>query len=282
MILSRCQIMVMGLLPISRCFAYDDGMRNILKGVARKVRTYRRSRQRERGRARSRSPARLPDREKDARERSRTRSPARSDPSVSDRCVKCNDAHTDEFPLIQLECQMKSNSFMCTDCFGNTIAENGGLWDPIQCPFQTKVGRKVDGEFSFRCELHGRSELPLEELKSLEVHFPKIMELYDKRDKDREALINEMVVINEMLPILEKWDKTPGNVTKYCPNPKCNFQILKADGCNHMTCSKCNLEFCWICGKRFMRFRVWDMLGNRQPKGHCDTFRHEEMEPRRQ
>jgi hypothetical protein len=30
-----------------------------------------------------------------------------------------------------------------------------------------------------------------------------------------------------------------------CPN--CGFGTEKSDGCNHMTCAKCNYDWCWIC-----------------------------------
>lgn len=36
---------------------------------------------------------------------------------------------------------------------------------------------------------------------------------------------------------------------KNCPN--CKIEIEKAFGCDHMTCTACNFEFCFICGKKY-------------------------------
>ena len=35
--------------------------------------------------------------------------------------------------------------------------------------------------------------------------------------------------------------------------PRCGILILKSerDGCNHMKCSTCSYEFCWICGMKY-------------------------------
>lgn len=35
--------------------------------------------------------------------------------------------------------------------------------------------------------------------------------------------------------------------TKKCINKKCGAAIEKNGGCNHMRCSRCNTEFCWLC-----------------------------------
>lgn len=37
--------------------------------------------------------------------------------------------------------------------------------------------------------------------------------------------------------------------TKQCP--RCNVNIIKNGGCNHMTCENCNYEFCWICMEKY-------------------------------
>lgn len=35
--------------------------------------------------------------------------------------------------------------------------------------------------------------------------------------------------------------------SKKCPNSNCNAPIQKNEGCNHMKCSKCKHDFCWVC-----------------------------------
>lgn len=46
------------------------------------------------------------------------------------------------------------------------------------------------------------------------------------------------------LGLLLNWEKSK-NVKK-CP--KCGFHIEKTEGCNHMSCTRCQHQFCWLCG----------------------------------
>jgi hypothetical protein len=43
----------------------------------------------------------------------------------------------------------------------------------------------------------------------------------------------------------EVWKSSHGGKCKKCPN--CRHHIEKNGGCNHMTCSFCEHEFCWLC-----------------------------------
>ncbi|KAF2271075.1 hypothetical protein CC78DRAFT_528017 [Lojkania enalia] len=54
--------------------------------------------------------------------------------------------------------------------------------------------------------------------------------------------------------------------TKKCPGKKCGWNIEKNDGCDHMTCSKCKHEFCWICLAPYAAIRA---TGNSAHNRNC-------------
>jgi hypothetical protein len=42
-------------------------------------------------------------------------------------------------------------------------------------------------------------------------------------------------------------------ITKSCSNPNCRFATFKDGGCNHMTCTRCSTQWCWVCGLELPR-----------------------------
>jgi hypothetical protein len=48
--------------------------------------------------------------------------------------------------------------------------------------------------------------------------------------------------------------------TKECP--QCSTNIQKNEGCNHMTCSRCRFEFCWLCKHPYHQHDTVRCIGN--------------------
>lgn len=45
--------------------------------------------------------------------------------------------------------------------------------------------------------------------------------------------------------------KTVKRISKPCPNRACRAPTEKNGGCNHISCSRCRFEWCWLCGGRY-------------------------------
>lgn len=63
---------------------------------------------------------------------------------------------------------------------------------------------------------------------------------------------------------LDQWSQK--NNARFCPN--CRIKVQKTIGCDHMTCTRCKYEWCWLCGEeykvnhaykcRVIEIRKWD------------------------
>jgi len=51
--------------------------------------------------------------------------------------------------------------------------------------------------------------------------------------------------VEELGYIWWRFDNVVRHQVKDCPS--CQIEIMKSGGCNHMTCTSCRHEFCWIC-----------------------------------
>ena len=62
------------------------------------------------------------------------------------------------------------------------------------------------------------------------------------------------------------------NLVKKCPN--CSIIIEKNKGCNHITCSKCGYQWCWLCNQKYLpdHFKRGKCFGFQffQPKDNYD------------
>ena len=86
------------------------------------------------------------------------------------------------------------------------------------------------------------------------------LELLDIRNKDVTCKNNHTFCFECLkkphgkLPCNETIDK---NLVEYAKNnfvkkcPKCSIIIEKNKGCNHITCTKCGYQWCWLCNKEY-------------------------------
>ena len=74
-----------------------------------------------------------------------------------------------------------------------------------------------------------------------------------------------IVAIEEMET--QKWLE---DMSKQCPH--CKAFIEKSDGCNKMSCWRCNTFFCWLCLERLLPTQPYSHFNNPQSKCFNQLF----------
>jgi len=94
-------------------------------------------------------------------------------------------------------------------------------------------------------------------------HCFNLIDKFKKADEqEREALMKKYGA--KVFADLQSQEWVVEN-SKACP--RCRTRIEKNGGCNHMTCKKCNYEFCWICMNVYSVFHF--------SMGRCEQFSDE-------
>jgi len=119
---------------------------------------------------------------------------------------------------------------------------------PDQDGTATSVKCSCGHNFCFKCNLESHSPCSCEQIKN-----------WNQKATDESETANYLVAN-----------------TKDCP--KCQRSIEKNGGCNHMVCSFCQFEFCWVCMEDWKKFHSAEH--NTGGFYQCNRYKPEELEKR--
>ena len=214
---------------------------------------------------------------------------------MNENCLICEEKLTDE---------EKENNFVecfhgfCNDCYYNYFKEkiNNNQIYRIKCPekdcncliFNEFIVTKLINDISLIEKFHKlreRRQLALDPNIQL-CPFPDC-ESYAKKNENNKYVSCVQNNHKFCFKCLKDWhgDKECSNEidksfiewkdsskVKRCP--KCKYFIEKNEGCNHMTCTYCKYEFCWLCMNEY-KSGHYDLTGNcfglQYSKAECFT-----------
>ena len=185
----------------------------------------------------------------------------------------------DSFPENQLNICQKCKSSFCSEClyeYAKEVVKNGKV---IGCPYcfneysEDKVMKIFNNSKADREEiksikaLYKKNKLKFFVLSNPDLVFCPIVNCDGYAKKNKSSLKNKCNNNHEFcIRCGEFWHKS-GNCPEdevvdelfrnYCQKlrlkecPSCGITTFKRDGCNHITCSYCRQNWCWICEEVF-------------------------------
>ena len=192
----------------------------------------------------------------------------RSSRKMNNKCLICEEELKNE--------ELNNNAFecyhmFCNDCYYEYIKEkvNTNKIERIRCP-KKNCDRVLDDNFIERILI---KDIPLlDKYKKLQAHrqlilnpkvqlcpFPDCESYAMKKGNNNyvSCIKNKHKFCFNCLKgwhgnkncddSIDKSFKNWSNTTKVKRCPKCKYFIEKNDGCNHITCSMCGYQFCWLC-----------------------------------
>uniref|UniRef100_A0A6M2DGF5 RBR-type E3 ubiquitin transferase n=1 Tax=Xenopsylla cheopis TaxID=163159 RepID=A0A6M2DGF5_XENCH len=106
----------------------------------------------------------------------------------------------------------------------------------------------------------------------------EIIEKYQTGTEEYRQEINKRYGEKYIKRLLEDHasEETINNSTKPCP--KCQVQIEKSEGCNKMTCNRCQTFFCYLCSSVLDKGDPYDHFANPASRCYNKLFPHERTE----
>ena len=213
-------------------------------------------------------------------------------------CLICGDnLIKNDYKINELKC----SHYFCADCYYNYIKEkiNNNQFLQINCPqkdCEEIIGNNMIVKIIMNDKplldkynkLVKRNQLMLDPKIQL-CPFPDC-ESYAKKGQSKyvkcignkhQFCFNCLKQWHDNIPCKDSSITNSLNVledshkVKRCP--KCKFFIEKGEGCNHMTCSNCRYQFCWLCmgeysSNHFNRGMCKGLQNAREMPSKCKLF----------
>lgn len=187
-------------------------------------------------------------------------------------CLICFDTELNDENSLKLPC----GHIFCKACLDHYLSEkiNNALVEHIKClmagcvkPIEESTIKQIVNEMQYKKYMKFKKRATyLSNIKNglIPCVFPDCEEWLPYQEGDSQFVRcnygHEFCAVCKQLPHPKKKcknveiERITKNNQKIKPCPKCFNLIEKIDGCNHITCSLCKYEFCWLCSKKYTSY----------------------------